>query len=375
MPLRAFLAVALAGLTLADPARAGWFDRFLPKREPPPAPNHRAAPPAPTFAPSSEAALYEEVVRVLTQRYADPALVAPANLAHDALQGLLAALGPSACLLDKTNAAPPRVESPVLGEVAVLTPFLGYARLKRVAPGAGRLLRAEMERLSRNEHIQGFILDLRFASGTAWEEVPALAAVFVPGGRVILRVARGATSEPMETSRDEAPVDIPLVALVNRATSGAAELLAATLQDQRRAILLGNAASAGNAFETAEVPLADGRILRLATGKFILPNAGPFFLRGAQPDVVVPLDPTVEQEVFAQPFREPEPYVEPRYSSEAILTGREVAPPIRDPKTAKPAKEPPTNRDRVLLQAMDLLRSVHALNLGASAPPTSSTRR
>lgn len=373
MSLHACLTVALACLTLAGPARAGWFDRFFSKREPPP--RGDAAPSAPSFAPSPESALYEEVVRALSQRYADPALVAPPRLAQDALQGLLASLGPSARLLNKTNAVPPRAGSPALGDVAALTPFLGYARLKQVAPGASRLLRTEVERLRKNEHIQGFILDLRFASGTAWEEVPALAAVFVPGGRLLLRVSRGAASESIETPRDDAPVEIPLVALVNRATSGAAELLAATLQDQRRAVLLGNAASAGDAFETADIPLADGRILRLATGKFVLPHSGPFFLRGAQPDVVVSLDPKVEREVFAQPFREPEPRVEPRYASEAILTGREIAPPIRDSKTAQPEKEPATNRDLVLLQAMDLLRSVHALNLSSPAAPTASSLR
>lgn len=369
MSSRACLAGALACLLLAPASRAGWFDRFGPKRESPPPPARTNAPPAATvLPPSPERALYDEVVRALVQRYADPSLVSQPRLAQASLEGLLASLGPSARLLDKTNAAPPQAELPPVGSIAVLDPWLGHLRLARVVPNSGRLLRAEVERQRKDEHIQGFILDLRFASGTAWAEVPALAAAFVPGSRVVMSIARGSATESFETPPGDTPPPIPLVVLVNHATSEAAEALAAVLQDQRRAVILGNAPTAGNAFETADVPLANGQVLRLATGKFILPGSGPFFLRGVKPDVTVALDPKIEQSLFAEPFRAPEPHGDPRYYSEAILTGRETAPPIRDPKAPKPKNEPASNRDLVLLQAMDLLKSLRALNLD---PPTS----
>ena len=368
MAFRARFVLAAACLILAASARAGWFDRFrAPKTSPPPKSN---AVPASAALPSApETALYDEVVDALTQRYADPSLVSRSRVAQDALQGLLASLGPSARLLDKTNAVPVRATSASLGATAVLDPFLGYVRLACVAPGAGRLLRAEIERQLKDEHIQGFLLDLRFASGAAWAELPDLAGVFLPGGRVAVRVARGAVTETIETPRSGAPVDVPLVVLVNRATSGVAELLAAVLQDQHRAVVFGSAPSAGDAFETSDVSLANGKILRLASGKFILPEAGPFFLRGVKPDVTIAFDAKIEQDIFAQPFRAPEIPAEPRYYSEAILTGREVAPPVRDPKAAKPKDEPAIQCDLVLLQAMDLLTSIHALHLAPPPPP------
>jgi C-terminal processing protease CtpA/Prc len=370
MSPRPCLALVALGLALAPVARAGWFDRFSAKPPPAPPPARTNAPPAAApLPPTPEGALYDEVVRALAQRYADPALVSRSRLSQAALQGLLASLGPSARLLDKTNAAPARAEPALLTSVAVLDPFLGHARLGRVGPDAGRQLRAEVERLRKDEHVQGFILDLRFASGSAWGELPSLAAAFVPGGRVVLSVTRGGTPEALEVPQGPPPSDLPLVVLVNRATAGAAEALAAILQDQRRAVVLGNSPTAGDAFETADVPLANGQVLRLATGKFVLPRSGPLFLRGIKPDVLVALDPKVEESVFAQPFRAPEPQAEPRYYSEAILTGREVAPAIRDPKAPKPREEPATNRDLVLLHAMDLLRSVHCLNLDSPPRP------
>ncbi|MFZ4694853.1 MAG: S41 family peptidase [Verrucomicrobiia bacterium] len=370
MSSRACLAGALACLLLAPATHAGWFERFQARRDPPPPTPTNAVPPVAVVPVSPERVLYDEIVAALVQHYADPTLISSPRLAQTALRGLLASLDPSVRLLDKTNASPPRADSSPLGAITVLDPWIGHARLARVVPDSGRLLRAEVERQRKDEHIQGFILDLRFASGTAWAEVPALAAAFVPGGRVVMSVARGSATEPFETPSGNAPTLIPLVVLVNHATSGAAEALAAVLQDQRRAVVLGNASTAGDAFETVDVPLANGQILRFATGKFILPGSGPFFLRGVKPDVAVALDPKLEQSLFAEPFRAPDPPRDPRYYSEAILTGRDLAPPIRDPKTPKPKNAPASNRDLVLLQAMDLLKSLNALNLDPPASPT-----
>ena len=158
--------------------------------------------------------------------------------------------------------------------------------------------------------------------------------------------------------------NIPLVILVNHETKEAAEVLAAVLQDQKRAVIIGNSPTAGQAFETSDVKLSNGQILRLATGKISLTRSGNFFLKGVPLDIMIPFDPKLEKEIYFKPFQPPEIRSEARMYSEAILTGRENPPPIpTKDKNKKEAVEPASNGDSVLLRAMDLLKSIQALGL------------
>ena len=69
MPSRACLAAALACALIAPPARAGWSEWFGAKRAPPPSPSPTNAPSATAALPTTpEGALYEEVLRALSQR-------------------------------------------------------------------------------------------------------------------------------------------------------------------------------------------------------------------------------------------------------------------------------------------------------------------
>ena len=87
--------------------------------------------------------------------------------------------------------------------------------------------------------------------------------------------------------------DAPLMILVNHCTRGAAEVLAGALRAQDRGIVIG-AATSGDALVWEDLPLSDGRVLRIAAAKIELPK-GNMFPGGITPDVPVKIDAKAEQ--------------------------------------------------------------------------------
>ncbi len=90
--------------------------------------------------------------------------------------------------------------------------------------------------------------------------------------------------------------------LVNAQTRGSAEALVGALRAQDRGIVVGSE-TAGAAAAWQDVKLADGRTLRLATAKIVLPPASAggqpvdLFPNGIMPDVAVKIDTQQEHDV------------------------------------------------------------------------------
>jgi hypothetical protein len=93
-----------------------------------------------------------------------------------------------------------------------------------------------------------------------------------------------------------------LLLLVNSHTHGSAEALVGALRTQDRGIVIGSL-TAGAAVAWDDVPLQDGRVLRVAIAKVLLQPADPqnvsvteIFPNGIAPDIFVSIDPGVERE-------------------------------------------------------------------------------
>src|SRR5258707_1199095 len=94
----------------------------------------------------------------------------------------------------------------------------------------------------------------------------------------------------------------PLMLLVNTETRGSAEVLAGALRTADRGIVIGSK-TAGSAAGWQEAKLSDGRTLRIATAKIVLPAPQDatrpieLFTDGITPDVAVKIDPKAEHDV------------------------------------------------------------------------------
>ena len=152
----------------------------------------------------------------------------------------------------------------------------GYVAVRLLGPGALRALRSEIERLS-GEGLGALVLDLRGASQGSLDEAIKLADFLLEPGAGVVEV-RGRGNDTRRVG-DDAPQDrrvaaLPVVALVDSGTADAAEVVAGALQDNDRALLLGEP-TFGRGLTPETFPLADRMTIRISTGRWYTPAGRP----------------------------------------------------------------------------------------------------
>ena len=157
-------------------------------------------------------------------------------------------------------------------------------------------IKKEIERL-KEEGMEGLVLDLRNNGGGSLQTVVDMAGLFIKDGPI---VQVRSTGEPKEVLKDKDKSiiwDGPLVILVNELSASASEILAAAMQDYKRAIIIGSKQTYGKGTVQNVLDLnrmvrnnsnGDLGALKLTTQKFYRINGGSTQLEGVKSDVVVP---------------------------------------------------------------------------------------
>lgn len=127
-----------------------------------------------------------------------------------------------------------------------------------------------LTRLSK-EDLGGLIVDLRWCPGGLLRQSVATAQLLVGNAKVA--TVRDRLDGTIEFSyvAERAYTAVPLLALVNGATSGGAELIAAAVQDNQRGIVAGQR-TLGKGSVQKQLGLSDSWMLKLTTGTFIRPS-------------------------------------------------------------------------------------------------------
>ena len=157
-------------------------------------------------------------------------------------------------------------------------------------------IKKEIERL-KAEGMEGLVIDLRNNGGGYLPVVVDLAGLFIKEGPV---VQVKTTGEPKEVLRDRDRSiiwDGPLVILVNEFSASASEILAAAMQDYKRAIVIGSKQTFGKGSVQRILDLnrmvrnntsGDIGALKFTIQKYYRVNGGSVQLKGVNSDVVVP---------------------------------------------------------------------------------------
>ncbi len=106
----------------------------------------------------------------------------------------------------------------------------------------------------KKENIEGLILDLRYNGGGSMLEAIALAGIFIDFGPVGMTRDKDGKIYTMKDVNRGAVYDGPLILLINGFTASASEMLAGTLQDYHRALIVGSP-SFGKATAQVVLPL------------------------------------------------------------------------------------------------------------------------
>lgn len=106
----------------------------------------------------------------------------------------------------------------------------------------------------KKENIEGLILDIRYNGGGSMMEAIALAGIFIDFGPVGMSKDKDGRVYTMKDVNRGSVYDGPLILLINGFTASASEMLAGTLQDYNRALIVGSP-SFGKATAQVVLPL------------------------------------------------------------------------------------------------------------------------
>lgn len=148
------------------------------------------------------------------------------------------------------------------------------------------------------EKIDGLVLDLRGNGGGSLEEAIRLTGLFVPSGPVVQAKDWRGTISFRECENEKAFYDGPMIVLTDKTSASASEILAAALQDYRRALIVGDKSSYGKG--TVQTILPVDRFmpffakkdragnLKVTIQKFYRIAGGSTQLKGVEADLVLP---------------------------------------------------------------------------------------
>ncbi|MDO6595339.1 carboxy terminal-processing peptidase [Oceanihabitans sp. 2_MG-2023] len=157
-------------------------------------------------------------------------------------------------------------------------------------------IKQEIERL-KEEGMEGLVLDLRNNGGGSLQTVVDMAGLFIKEGPIVQVRSTGEPKEVLKDKDKSIVWDGPLVILVNELSASASEILAAAMQDYKRAIIIGSKQTYGKGTVQNVLDLnrmvrnnsqGDLGALKLTTQKFYRINGGSTQLEGVKSDVVVP---------------------------------------------------------------------------------------
>ena len=149
----------------------------------------------------------------------------------------------------------------------------------------------------KEENINGLIIDLRNNGGGSLQTVVDITGFFIEKGPVVQVKSTGGKKQILEDKDPSIIWDGPLVILVNELSASASEILAAALQDYKRAIIIGSKQTYGKGTVQNLVDLNTlissntyGNLgaLKVTTDKFYRIDGGSTQLEGVKSDIIFP---------------------------------------------------------------------------------------
>lgn len=156
-------------------------------------------------------------------------------------------------------------------------------------------LEAEINRLKREHNLQGLILDLRYNTGGLLAQAVDVTGLFITKGIVVSIKDENGKIQHLRHVDGQVTWDGPLLILTNRSSASASEIVAQTLQDYGRALIVGDDHTFGKgSYQTFTLStVADGGVnsqgeYKVTRGRYYTVSGKTPQLTGVLSDVVVP---------------------------------------------------------------------------------------
>ena len=164
---------------------------------------------------------------------------------------------------------------------------VGYLRLRAFNQNSSNQLKKEISKLEKNKKLVGYILDLRNNPGGLLTQAIEISDLFLNDGEIVsTKGKKNRENRKFFARKGDRIKGKPLIVLINNGSASASEIVAGALQDQKRAVLLGET-TFGKGSVQSIIPLKNKGALRLTISKYYLPSGKSISEVGVLPDIKI----------------------------------------------------------------------------------------
>lgn len=164
------------------------------------------------------------------------------------------------------------IQLPIIPYYGMLDNNVGYISLSTFSGNPSKEFKQAFLDLKK-QGITSLVIDLRNNTGGLLDEAVKIANYFLPRGETLVTTKgkQEQSSNMYKTLREPLDLDIPLAVLVNSVTASSSEILAGSLQDLDRAVIIGNRTFGKGLVQTTR-PLPYGGTIKITTSKYYIPS-------------------------------------------------------------------------------------------------------
>ncbi len=166
---------------------------------------------------------------------------------------------------------------------------IGYVRLTQFNEQTDAGLRAAIAKFRQQigDRLEGIVLDLRNNPGGLLDQAISVSDDFINQGEIVSTRARHSDdSQRWNAKAGDITGGLPVVVLTNSGSASASEIVAGALQDDHRAIILGERTFGKGSVQTV-IPLPGNGAMRLTTARYYTPSGRSIQGLGIAPDIPV----------------------------------------------------------------------------------------
>ena len=170
---------------------------------------------------------------------------------------------------------------------------IGYISVNEFSRDVGADVNAAMKELRAQAggKLGGLVLDLRSNPGGSLDEAVALSDLFLDKGQIVSQRGRGRRDtiyyDAESVYRGDVAQGLSMIVLIDAGSASASEIVAGALQDQHRAVIMGER-SFGKGSVQSLLPLTRDSALKLTTALYYTPSGRSVQEGGIEPDIRVP---------------------------------------------------------------------------------------
>ena len=164
---------------------------------------------------------------------------------------------------------------------------IGYIRLTSFNDNSGDQIKDKIREFKKNKDIKSYILDLRNNPGGLLSQAIKISDYFLDKGEIVSTKSRK-SSENRKWFAKEGDIlnGDTFIVLINYGSASASEIVAGSLKDHKRAILIGER-TYGKGSVQSIIPLRNEGAIRLTVSKYYLPSGQSISDIGVAPDFIV----------------------------------------------------------------------------------------